>query len=177
MNNAQLIHNDSGNKEWYTDPRIIQAARSIMGGIDLDPASCAAANEREGVQIPKIYTAEDDGLSQPWSGKVWMNHPFSRQGNPLWINRLVSAWEAGEIEQACCITFAAVNAQWFHPLLGFPQFFFLGRVAYERPDGTKANGATKDSVFTWLPPLPCWDHAPSALSETLHKFGYEGRAK
>lgn len=178
MNNAQLIHQDSGKTDWYTPTPIIQAARAIMGGIDLDPASSPVANNRPGVQIPKIYTAQDDGLSMPWEGKLWMNHPFSRKNNPLWINRIVNAWETGEIEQACMICFASVNAAWFHPLLQFPQFFFLGRVEYETPSGEKANGVTKDSVLTWLPPMAGvpWNEI-ERLNSCLRGMGYEGVAK
>ena len=35
---------DSGNTEWYAPNDIIEAARSAMGSIDLDPFSCEIAN-------------------------------------------------------------------------------------------------------------------------------------
>lgn len=76
MNNAQLINQDSGNVEYYTDPKITAAARAVMGSIDLDPASCAFANKS--IKASTIFTKDDDGLSKSWFGNVWMNHPFSR---------------------------------------------------------------------------------------------------
>ena len=47
-----------------------------MGGIDLDPASCAEANKI--VQAKQFYSQRDDGLKQPWFGRIWLNPPYGR---------------------------------------------------------------------------------------------------
>ena len=67
---AQLINQDSGDVEWYTPPEILDVARAVLGGFDLDPFSCAVANER--VQAARFFTKEDDALKQEWFGRVWM---------------------------------------------------------------------------------------------------------
>ena len=52
---------------------------------DLDPASCP--KELSSVPARRIYTIEDDGLSQPWQGRVWLNPPYS---NPTpWVDRFL----------------------------------------------------------------------------------------
>ncbi|MBV7328403.1 hypothetical protein KFU94_09110 [Chloroflexi bacterium TSY] len=80
MNNAQRINQTSGKTEYYTPAEIVDAARSVMGGIDLDPASSAAANER--VQALHFFNKADNGLSQRWFGRVWLNHPFGDPEKP-----------------------------------------------------------------------------------------------
>lgn len=148
MNNAQLIHQDSGNFEYYTPSEITQMAREVMGGIDLDPASSSIANSKVG---SKAFFSEK-GLERVWYGRVWMNHPFSRTNNPLWIRKLIDSYKTGIVEQACCITFAATSEVWFRPLLAYPQCFIHGRTHYSLPSGDKKVGATKGSVVTYLGP-------------------------
>lgn len=39
------------------------------------------------VPAKRFLTQEDDGLSAPWEGRVWMNPPFS--GTAAWISRFI----------------------------------------------------------------------------------------
>lgn len=149
-NNAQLINQSSGAVEWYTPRAIIEAARATMGGIDLDPASSRIANQV--VQATKYFDECTDGLrpSLTWTGRVWLNHPFSRQENYFWIRKLIHHYQSGDIEQACCITFASTSEAWFTPLFAYPMCFLQPRTNYYLPSGKKATGVTKGSVVTYL---------------------------
>ena len=70
--------------EHYTPAAYVEAARYVLGGIDLDPASCAMANAT--VQAKHYYTKDDDGLDNPWHGLVYLNPPGDPRG------RLVKAF-------------------------------------------------------------------------------------
>ena len=148
LSNSQLINADSGNYEYYTPQQIIGAARNTMQGIDLDPASSLIANDR--VKASVFYTENDDGLSKKWFGKVFMNHPFSRKNNPLFVKKLVDEYVAGNVKEACCITYASTSEVWFRPLMDYPQCFIHGRTNYHLPDGKIKKGVTKGSVVTYL---------------------------
>ena len=64
------------NNEWYTPKHIIGLTVKVMGVIDLDPASNEIANRV--VNAGEIYTVNDNGLSLPWFGNVWVNPPYGR---------------------------------------------------------------------------------------------------
>ena len=134
----------SGRQEWYTASRIVDAAREALGGaIDLDPASCAAANEV--VQATNIFTAADDGLTRDWHGRVWLNPPFKRGVCELFIAKLVSepcvdAW--------VCLVSNTTESRWGHRLLNaadvvcFPneRLSFYGPDAHPAKNGKPLTG-------------------------------------
>jgi hypothetical protein len=66
----------SASHEWHTPAGIVDAARHVLGGIELDPASCEAANRT--VRADRYYTEREDGLAQPWRGTCWINPPYGR---------------------------------------------------------------------------------------------------
>ena len=101
-----------------------------MGGIDLDPASSHDANRI--VQATTYYTKEMNGLQHPWFGTVWCNPPYGRsarmqgQGKStirLFVDKCISAYQCGDIEQAILLVTTEVNAKWFYPLWQFPICF------------------------------------------------------
>lgn len=57
--------------EWYTPAPLVEAARETLGGIDLDPQSCALANRT--VRARRIYTIEDDCFRHTWDGRIFIN--------------------------------------------------------------------------------------------------------
>ena len=68
------------NDEWLTPPNILVR----LGEFDLDP--CAPI-DRPWPTANKHYTVIDDGLSKPWTGRVWLNPPFGTQAGS-WLAKM-----------------------------------------------------------------------------------------
>ena len=162
--NAQRINQDSGKVEYYTPYFIILSVKRTMGAIDLDPASCKKANTI--VHAKKYFTVDDDALNQPWFGRVWMNHPFSKTNNPLWTTKLIDEFESDHVTEACCITFASTSEKWFLPLMKYPQCYLSPRLNYLNGSTMKKiAGITKGSVITYFGP------SLSAFYKNFHTYG------
>lgn len=143
-------YHDSGCTEYGTPEYVIEAARRTMGTIDLDPASTEFFNRV--VRATRYFTLADDGLAQPWFGHVWLNHPFSREGNRRWIAKLLGEYWSGNVLGACAITYASTSEGWFQPLLSHPQCFLRGRTNYYDAGGNTLRGVMKGSVVTYFGP-------------------------
>jgi ParB family chromosome partitioning protein len=127
--------------EWYTPQEVIKSVHEVLGSIDLDPASCLAANQV--VQAKMIYTKDDDGLSQAWHGRIFTNPPYGRVGTDrqkgqteLWIQKLIDEYELlGNVQQAILLVNAYLYKQWFAPLWAYPICFPTGRFSFWNADG------------------------------------------
>jgi hypothetical protein len=99
--------------EWYTPSPFVEAAREVMGGIDLDPASHEEANLT--VKAARFFTVEDDGLVQPWCGRVFLNPPGGDGLVPKFWRYLIEqhcSWDdESHVEQAIWIGYSLEQLQ------------------------------------------------------------------
>jgi hypothetical protein len=146
--------------EHYTPRDIVERVRSVFGGvIDLDPASCPEANEV--VRAKTFFTKEQDGLSLPWNGKVFLNPPGGRtSGNKssqkAWYWRLAQQYESGSVEEAVFIAFSIevmqttqVQAESVPPIR---RTFCIPsrRIAYNTPGGGRGKSPPHASAILYL---------------------------
>lgn len=105
-----LEHRESD--EQNTPRWIIETARAVMGGIDLDPASNARAQET--VRASNWYGLDvgRDGLLLPWAGRVWCNPPYSLGRMDDFARRAVAEWDRGEVTRMMLLVNASMNSQW-----------------------------------------------------------------
>lgn len=129
---------NSGENEWYTPPEYIEAARAVMGSIDLDPATSDIANKT--VQASHYYTVEMNGLEKPWFGNVWMNPPYSSDKIGAFIDKLVA--ERPNYDNAIVLVNNATETAWFTKMIGIASAvcFPHGRIKFIDTQG-KSSGA------------------------------------
>lgn len=136
--------------EWYTPALYVQAARRVLGGIDLDPASCDRANEI--VRADVYFTREDDGLAHDWRGRIWLNPPYGG-AQAAFTDHLVAEYERGHILAAILLVNShATDTDWFQPLWDHLLCFSEGRINFIGPTGEIESGSTHGSVFAYLGP-------------------------
>jgi hypothetical protein len=113
----------TGNNEWYTPPEYVEAARRVLGAIDLDPASCEQAQMV--VKAARYFTIEEgplpanaafDGLAQPWAGRLFMNPPYARGLIDQFATKLTQHYQTGDIEGALVLTFSSTETAWYRQL-------------------------------------------------------------
>lgn len=158
------VARNTGEFEWYTPPEYIDAAVAVMGAIDLDPASSEEANAVVGAA--RICTTADDGLAQPWAGRMWMNPPYAHPAVDRFCARLAREYEAGTVAEACALVNNATETAWFQVVLAeaaavcFPR----ARIRFWQP-GRDSAAPLQGQAVLYLGP-----HGPRFAAEFL-RFG------
>lgn len=114
---APLVTLYTGEDEWFTPSQYIEAARGVLGIIDLDPASNEVAQET--VKATSFYTMSENGLDQEWFGNVWLNPPYSRGLITAFIDKALVQWSQNHIEQMIILVNNATDANWFQSMLEY----------------------------------------------------------
>lgn len=124
------VTNNSGCNEWYTPEKYLDLAREVLGEIDLDPASCVFANET--VKARLFYSENDDGLTKPWHGRVWMNPPYSSELVPKFTEKFVDEYNDGNIAEGIVLVNNATETAWFTNMVNAASAvcFPRGRIRY-----------------------------------------------
>ncbi len=144
---CHVSHNSVEN-EWYTPSKYIEAARAVMGSIDLDPASCELAQET--VQAGQYFTIDDNGLTKEWRGNVWLNPPYSKESVGLFAAKLVE--ETANLSQAIVLVNNATDTQWFHEMASVATAicFIRSRIKFNDKNGTPANTPVQGQVCLYV---------------------------
>jgi hypothetical protein len=135
LENLNLRSKAADRMEWYTPPYIVEAARTCLGAIDVDPASCDLAQQT--VKAGKYFTKESDGLKQEWHGRVWLNPPYRSLVINNFVRKLLVEMNAGRTTEAIMLTNNQTDTEWFSKAkaasaaICFPKF----RIKFWKPDG------------------------------------------
>jgi ParB family chromosome partitioning protein len=137
----------TGENEWYTPPQYLEAARHVLGGIDVDPATSALAQET--VRAAAFFTTADNGLLHEWNGSVWMNPPYAQPFIQLFIEKLAMEVREGRTTAAIALTHNYTDTEWFHIAARACQAicFTRGRIKFVNPEGEEAAPTQGQAFF------------------------------
>ena len=143
---------NSGDTEWFTPSSIADAAHRLIGGVDLDPASNALANDV--VRASRYYDRQADGLRQPWAGRVFLNPPYVNKVISAFVDRLLDHVRRGDVTQAVVLVNNATDTPWFQFLSteATAVCFPLGRVRYWRSDERELSSALQGQAIHYFGP-------------------------
>ena len=137
----------TGDDEWNTPIKYIEMARTVLGTIDLTPASNAFAQSR--VKAKKFYTKKDSGLTKKWAGKVWLNPPYSQPLITKFTTKLVAEYQAGHVTEAILLTNNSTDTEWFQATAQAAAVicFTRGRIKFEKPNSVHESPICGQAFF------------------------------
>ncbi len=117
------VHFSCATVEWETPQWLFDELSWIYGGFTLDP--CAT---RENAKCERFFTRSEDGLAQPWGGKVFCNPPYGREIGQ-WVEKAYGASLTGAL--VVCLLPARTDTRWWQDYAWRGHVWFLrGRLKF-----------------------------------------------
>lgn len=146
---------------WLTPPEWIRA----LGPFDMDPCCPPVMPWPTAV---KMLTERDNGLEQPWEGRVWLNPPFGQEW-PAWVEKLADHGNGIALLPARTETEAFYRLVWDR---ADAICFVKGRPHFRREDGARApfnSGAPIALIAYGFPNATALDRAELGRVVRLNK--------
>ena len=121
--------NKGENDTWLTPRQLLYA----VGSFDLDP--CAAPTPRPWPTAQRHIELPEDGLADPWQGRVWLNPPYSTAAS--WLEKM--AFHRNGTALIFARTETEMWQKWVWPFAD-SVLFIAGRLYFCFPDGSRAPG-------------------------------------
>jgi|APHM01.1.fsa_nt_gi DNA N-6-adenine-methyltransferase (Dam). len=151
----QSLGYSGGSDEHGTPVDFFAPIADAVGGFDLDPCASKTSN------LADRNITKDEGGLRPWSGKVYMNPPYSAVSD--WMQHAKIQHYHGNTELIVALVFSRTGTQWFHNYAVTANIlcFVEGRLSF----GDAENTAPAPSV------VAVWGDAPDALRRVLSRYG------
>jgi phage N-6-adenine-methyltransferase len=127
--------NSSMGQMWQTPEVLLEALAAVFGRFDLDP--CAPKKTRTRVKAKIHFTSEDDGLSLPWHGTVFVNPPYGRTLS-RWVEKAHHEVRDGRAKTVVALLPARPDTAYWHQHVARHAvvYFLRGRLKFG--DGTQS---------------------------------------
>ena len=112
--------------EWFTPDWVFNGDAVGYGlGLHFDLDPCSPADATTHVPATLRYTRRDDGLAQPWCGRVWLNPPYTRD-----VGHWMRKWLAHG--NGIAMVFCRSDAAWCQACLSESDavLFLAGRIDF-----------------------------------------------
>ncbi len=103
----------SAHHNWSTPKDLLEILYQVFDRFDLDPCSPSSNPRRSNVRARVHYTMDDDGLSLPWYGNVFLNPPYGRT-IPDWTAKAKSEVQSGNAAIVVAVLPARTDTNWWH---------------------------------------------------------------
>jgi hypothetical protein len=156
------VFHSSADDSWGTPPEIIEAARRVLGRIDLDPFSSDEWNKT--VKAQEFYSEDpfsgEAGFDLKWHGNVFMNPPGGKwpKGHPragrskagaAW-DKLMTEFSARRVKHAIVVVFSLNQLQSCNSMCSFPLCVPASRLKYRNAAGD-AKSPPHASAIVYVP--------------------------
>lgn len=128
---------DTGEKTWLTPRYILDA----LGEFDTDPCVPDVMPWRT---ANTMYTKSQNGLVQPWHGRVWLNPPYGKDAIPF-FDRMTTHAGGG-----IALVFARTDTHLWHDYIftcASGILFLRGRIRFLDANGVEMQTATAPSAL------------------------------